>query len=127
VNGYDFEPPSAIEASRLDKMGRIIHRDHADGQRPRPRRARLGPLGDRPERHAAGRRGNDVHLPGHCRRAAHDRATYLRASGQDVAFTTTRKACSACVRRALEIRREGRRVVDAAGKVTKTEALDPRA
>ena len=91
--------------ARLEKMGRIVHAGrHQDGQRPRPRRAR-GPhaLGDRPERHAAGRRGHHLHLPRHRRRAAHDRSRDLPAArrARTSRSPTTRKGCSACASAAL--------------------------
>jgi hypothetical protein len=131
VNGYDFwNHSSAITAARLPKMGRIIHADvtKMDGGRghgelevkTRWVTAETGtPLVDEEtlftfRASADGLRSIDRH-------------TYLRASGQDVRFTDNKEGMLGFrVRRALEDPKEkSGEFVDAAGKVTKTDALDP--
>jgi hypothetical protein len=131
VNGYDFwNHSSAITAERLEKMGRVVH--HAvtkmDGGRghgvlrveTRWVTAQNGtPLVDEETTFTFRATAGGLRMI--------DRATHLTASGQDVRFTDNKEGMLGLrVRRALEDPNEkGGEFVDAAGKVTKTAALDP--
>jgi hypothetical protein len=130
VNGYDFwNNSSAIDASRLDKMGRIVHvdvtrmdsaRGHAElGVRTRWVTAQNGtPLVDEDTTFTFRATADGLRMI--------DRATYLRAAGPEVTFNDNKEGLLGLrVRRALEDPAEkGGEFVDAAGKVTKTETLD---
>ena len=118
VNGYDFwnhsERDRRSGAAREDGPHHPQRR-HPDGQRPRPRRARgADALGHRPERHAAGRRRDDVHLPRHRRRRQRiiDRATLSpgRRPGRHLRRQQGRHARPARPPRPRGSGREGRRV-----------------
>jgi hypothetical protein len=132
VNGYDFWNHSSaiVDPARLEKMGRIIHsaitkmdngRGHAElGVRTRWVTAQNGtPLVDEETTFTFRATADGLRVI--------DRATYLTAAGQDVAFTDNKEGMLGLrVRRALEDPAEkGGEFVDSAGKVTKTDALDP--
>jgi hypothetical protein len=132
VNGYDFWNHSSaiVDPARLEKMGRIIHVDvtKMDGGRGQ---AELGvrtrwvtaqngtPLVEEETTFTFRARADGLRII--------DRATYLRASGQDVSLPDNKEGLLGLrVRRALEDPNEkGGEFVDAAGKVTRTAALDP--
>jgi len=131
VNGYDFWNHSSaiVDPARLEKMGRIVHagvtrmdsgRGHAElGVRTRWVTAQNGtPLVDEDTTFTFRATPDGLRVI--------DRATYLRAAGQDVAFTDNKEGLIGLrVRRALEDPAEkGGEFVDAAGKVTKTAELD---
>ena len=131
VNGYDFWNHSSaiVDPARLEKMGRIVHTDvtrmddgrgHAElGVRTRWVTAQNGtPLVDEETTFIFRATADGLRII--------DRATYLRAAGQDVVFNDNKEGLLGLrVRRALEDPAEkGGEFVDAAGKVTKTEALD---
>jgi hypothetical protein len=131
VNGYDFWNHSSaiVDPARLEKMGRIIHTDvtrmddgrgHAElGVRTRWVTAQNGtPLVDEETTFIFRAAADGLRII--------DRATYLRAAGPDVVFNDNKEGLLGLrVRRALEDPAEkGGEFVDAAGKVTKTEALD---
>jgi hypothetical protein len=131
VNGYDFWNHSSaiIDPARLEKMGRIVHVDVTKMDSGRGQ-AELGvqtrwvtasngtPLVDEDTTFTFRATADGLRVI--------DRATYLRAAGQDVAFTDNKEGMLGLrVRRALEDPAEkGGEFVDAAGKVTKTAALD---
>ncbi len=132
VNGYDFwNHSNAIhDPARLEKMGRIIHsgvtqmdsgRGHAVlGVRTRWVSAQNGtPLVDEETTFTFRATADGLRTI--------DRATYLRAAGQDVIFGDNKEGLLGLrVRRAFEDPAEkGGEFVDAAGKVTKTDTLDP--
>jgi hypothetical protein len=131
VNGYDFWNHSSaiVDPARLEKMGRIIHsgvtkmddgRGHAElGVKTRWVTAQNGtPLVDEETTFTFRATTDGLRVI--------DRATYLTAAGQDVAFTDNKEGLLGLrVRRALEDPAEkGGEFVDAAGKVTKVEAFD---
>jgi hypothetical protein len=131
VNGYDFWNHSSaiVDPARLEKMGRIVHTDvtrmdngrgHAElGVRTRWVTAQNGtPLVDEDTTFTFRATADGLRMI--------DRATYLRASGQDVVFADNKEGLLGLrVVRALEDPAEkGGEFVDAAGKVTKTESLD---
>jgi len=131
VNGYDFWNHSSaiVDPARLEKMGRIIHsgvtkmddgRGHAElGVKTRWVTAQNGtPLVDEETTFTFRASADGLRTI--------DRATYLTAAGQDVAFTDNKEGLLGLrVRRALEDPAEkGGEFVDAAGKVTKVEAFD---
>jgi hypothetical protein len=132
VNGYDFwnYSTSVVDPARLEKMGRIIHagvtkRDNGQGQAELGVRTRWvtalngTPLVDEDTTFTFRATADGLRMI--------DRATHLRAAGQDVKFTDNKEGLLGLrVRRALEDPAEkGGEFVDAAGKVTKTAALDP--
>jgi hypothetical protein len=131
VNGYDFWGySSATPVSRLEKMGRIVHSDvtrmdsgrgHGELEvKTRWVTAHNGtPLVEEETLFTFRACADGLRTI--------DRATYLRASGQDVRFADTKEGMLGLrVRRALEDPKEkSGEFVDAAGKVTKTDALDP--
>jgi hypothetical protein len=130
VNGYDFwNHSSAIPASRLDKMGRIVHQDvtrmdSGQGQ------AVLGvktewvtaqngtPLLEEATTFTFRATADGLRMI--------DRSTLLRPSGETISLTDNKEGLLGLrVRRALEDPNEkGGEFVDAAGKVTKVAALD---
>ena len=131
VNGYDFWNHSSaiVDPARLDKMGRIVHAaitkmDNGRGEAQLGVRTRWvtaangTPLVDEDTTFTFRATADGLRMI--------DRATYLRASGQDVKFTDNKEGMLGLrVRRALEDTAEkGGEFVDAAGKVTKTAALD---
>jgi hypothetical protein len=130
VNGYDFwNYSSAIPAERLPKMGRVVHDDitKMDGGRGHGQlevktrwvTAETGtPLVEEQTLFTFRASADGLRTI--------DRATYLRAAGQDVRFTDNKEGMLGFrVRRALEDPNEkGGEFVDADGKVTKTATLD---
>ena len=125
VNGYDFwNHSTAIPAARLEKMGRIIHRDIArmdDGRgqavlevRTRWVTAHTGtPLVDEETTFTFRATADGLRMI--------DRATLLRPAGEDVSLDDNKEGLLGLrVRRALEDPNDkGGEFVDAAGKVTK--------
>ncbi len=132
VNGYDFWNHSSaiVDPARLEKMGRIVHaRRHADGQRPRPRRAAgCGRAGSRPRtaRRWSTRTPRSPSAPPPTGCASSIARPTCGPPARTSRSPTTRKGMLGLrVRRALEDPAEkGGEFVDAAGKVTKTAALD---
>ena len=131
VNGYDFWNHSSaiVDPVRLEKMGRIVHtaitkmdngRGHAElGVKTRWVTAQNGtPLVDEDTTFTFRASADGLRVI--------DRATYLTAAGQDVVFADNKEGLLGLrVRRALEDPAEkSGEFVDAAGKVTKVEALD---
>jgi hypothetical protein len=129
VNGYDFwNHSTAIPASRLEKMGRVIHRgvermDSGRGQavlgvRTRWATAHTGTALIEEETTFTFRATADG-------LRIIDRATLLRPSGEDVSLADNKEGLLGLrVRRALEDANEkGGEFVDAAGKVTKVAAV----
>jgi hypothetical protein len=132
VNGYDFwNNSSAIEASRVEKMGRIVHQDVTKMEDGRGQ----GVLEIKAEWVTA---QNGTSLLEETtlftfRATADgmrmiDRRTLLRPSGETITFPDNKEGLIGLrVRRALEDPNEkSGEFVDAGGKVTKVDALDPK-
>jgi hypothetical protein len=131
VNGYDFwNHSTAIEGDRLAKMGRIIHRSvtrmdsgkgHAVlGVRTRWVTAQTGtPLIDEETTFTFRATADGLRMI--------DRVTLLNPSGETVTLTDNKEGLLGLrVRRALEDPNEKTgEFVDASGKVTKMQSLDP--
>jgi hypothetical protein len=131
VNGYDFwNHSSAIEASRLDKMGRIVHQgvtrmDSGRGHAVLEVKAEWvtaqngTPLVDETTTFTFRATADGLRMI--------DRRTLLQPSGETVTFNDNKEGLLGLrVRRALEDPNEkSGEFVDAAGKVTKVDALDP--
>jgi hypothetical protein len=130
VNGYDFwNHSSAVTGARLEKMGRVVHHDVTKMDDGRGRAvlrvetrwvtAQNGtPLVDEETTFTFRATADGLRMI--------DRATHLTAAGTDLRFTDNKEGLLGLrVRRALEDPNEkGGEFVDAAGKVTKTAALD---
>jgi hypothetical protein len=130
VNGYDFwNHSTAIPASRLDQMGRIIHDDiekMEDGRGQAVLEVRTKWVTAQNGTPLVEENTTFFFRAWADGTRAIDRRTFLRASGQDVRFADNKEGLLGLrVVRALEDPNEkSGEFVDAAGKVTKVEALD---